>query len=230
MRTIYIDRNYLSHPEDGAGRRAVETAFFDGKCEAFVEGYRFIPASERWTREDGVEFVGEVAFPVANYDMLEEKQREEQALAAEMVGIVGEGAPIETAKALRNAMDVAADKLTDEEALENRILYSAWQPDIAYEAGNKRMYDDALYKCRQAHTSQTGWEPEAVPALWERIDETASGTKDDQIKAARNMEYFIDLYYLDSEDEQTYFCTRGTGQPVAYLPHELVGVYFEVAE
>ena len=39
MRTIYIDSEMKCHVmNDGTGK-AVETAFFDGKCEAFVEGY-----------------------------------------------------------------------------------------------------------------------------------------------------------------------------------------------
>jgi len=29
-------------------------------------------------------------------------------------------------------------------------------------------YGGATYKCIQAHTSQVGWEPPNVPALWQR--------------------------------------------------------------
>ena len=50
--------------------------------------------------------------------------------------------------------------------------------------------------------------------------------------AARGMEYEYGKYYLDPEDEKTYLCKRGeeTGTIVLqYLPHELIGQYFEEA-
>lgn len=51
-----------------------------------------------------------------------------------------------------------------------------WDAGIAYSVGDEVAYPDAngtLYTCLQAHTSQTGWEPPAVPALWQSQD--ASG-------------------------------------------------------
>ena len=48
--------------------------------------------------------------------------------------------------------------------------------------------------------------------------------------AARGMEYEYGKYYLDPEDEKTYLCKRlnETGSIVLYyLPHELIGQYFE---
>ena len=33
--------------------------------------------------------------------------------------------------------------------------------------GDLRMYNGTQYRCRQAHTTQAGWEPTNVPALWE---------------------------------------------------------------
>lgn len=44
-----------------------------------------------------------------------------------------------------------------------------WAAGIDYIVGNEVAYPDAdgtLYTCLQTHTSQTGWEPPAVPALW----------------------------------------------------------------
>ena len=54
--------------------------------------------------------------------------------------------------------------------------YPAWTPNVAYSIGTQVTYQDSshpnhLYKCQQAHTSQTGWEPPNVPALW--VDEGA---------------------------------------------------------
>ncbi|MGC1211454.1 MAG: lytic polysaccharide monooxygenase [Micromonospora sp.] len=42
----------------------------------------------------------------------------------------------------------------------------AWQPDTAYALDALVSYGGLTYRCRQAHTSLTGWEPPNVPALW----------------------------------------------------------------
>ena len=39
MKTIYIDADFRCHAADDGTMKAVETAFFDGKCDAFIEGY-----------------------------------------------------------------------------------------------------------------------------------------------------------------------------------------------
>ncbi|MBB5956364.1 streptogrisin C [Saccharothrix tamanrassetensis] len=46
---------------------------------------------------------------------------------------------------------------------------TTWQPGVAYAAGSNVTYDGAGYRCLQGHTSQPGWDPPAVPALWERV-------------------------------------------------------------
>lgn len=63
MKTIYIDSDFKCHAEDGGGMTAVEMDFFDGKCAAFMEGYRYVPSGTLWTREDGTVFHGEMIAP-----------------------------------------------------------------------------------------------------------------------------------------------------------------------
>src|SRR5436309_2733576 len=48
----------------------------------------------------------------------------------------------------------------------------AWQPNTAYAAGALVMFNSVEYKCIQAHTSQVGWEPPNVPALWQPVSGT----------------------------------------------------------
>lgn len=48
--------------------------------------------------------------------------------------------------------------------------YSAWQPGHAYTVGDLVSYGGHDYKCLQSHTSQTGWEPPNVPALWQALN------------------------------------------------------------
>lgn len=84
MTKIYIDSNFLCHASSGDGLREAETDFFDGKCAAFIEGYRFVPAGESWTREDGTVFTGEMAAPVRDYAELEEIQSAVERMQTEL--------------------------------------------------------------------------------------------------------------------------------------------------
>jgi len=51
----------------------------------------------------------------------------------------------------------------------------AWAPGVAYAVGDTVTYNGVVYKCLQAHTSQTGWEPPNVPALWQAIGTPTPG-------------------------------------------------------
>ena len=61
--TIYIDSDYKCYTTDADGRRAVETDTFDGKCEEWIESFRFVPTGETWVQENGVMFRGEMKAP-----------------------------------------------------------------------------------------------------------------------------------------------------------------------
>ena len=43
-------------------------------------------------------------------------------------------------------------------------LWASWE---AVMVGDLRIHGGVTYRCRQAHTTQPGWEPPAIPALWE---------------------------------------------------------------
>lgn len=95
--TIYIDRDFKCHTEPAAGRVAIETYAFEGKCRQYIEGYRFVPAGQSWTREDGQVFHGEMIAPWRPYDILAEFQalyEEEQQTINEYESALSE---IETA-------------------------------------------------------------------------------------------------------------------------------------
>ena len=53
---------------------------------------------------------------------------------------------------------------------------SAWAPNTAYAANDLVTYNGSTYKCLQAHTSQVGWEPPNVPALWQLQSGTPAPT------------------------------------------------------
>lgn len=70
---------------------------------------------------------------------------------------------------LRDQMHKAAVSLSDEDALRAVELFKIWAAGVEYAAGQRIRYEDKLYRCEQAHTSQEGWEPPAVPALWTEV-------------------------------------------------------------
>ncbi len=74
---LYIDQNHKCYLFDPEGvYTPVETELFDGKCGAYIEGYRYIPAGDSWTRADGQVFTGEMAAPWKDYPELDAAQRE----------------------------------------------------------------------------------------------------------------------------------------------------------
>lgn len=93
MRTIYIDSDFKCHVSNADGMTVIETDFFDGKCDTFVEGYRFVPNGKTWTRSDGVVFLGEMISPWKDYAKLDNVQRkyeqEQAALNVEALKIMG---------------------------------------------------------------------------------------------------------------------------------------------
>ena len=61
--TIYIDDDYKCYVSAADGRRAVETDAFNGKCDEWIESFRFVPAGETWVREDGEVFMNKMISP-----------------------------------------------------------------------------------------------------------------------------------------------------------------------
>lgn len=147
----------------------------------------------------------------------------------------------ERARHMRAAAMLTAQSASDSAALAMPSLYPSWMPDTAYGGeGEPKIVGypiegrDQLYRCQSPHTSQTGWEPPKVPALWVAINDSEAGTVDDPIPAVRGMEYEYGKYYRDPEDGKTYLCKRigeeqGGTIVLQYLPHELVGQYFELS-
>ena len=72
--TIYIDNDYKCHVTDDGTRRAFDVPFFVGNCNEFIEGYRYVPAGETWTRADGEVFNGEMITPCRDYSQISEIQ------------------------------------------------------------------------------------------------------------------------------------------------------------
>ena len=80
---------------------------------------------------------------------------------------------LQTAEQLRRALQIYANTLPEEQALEVAAVYPAWEAGRAYAVGEILSYgtnsvgDPQLYKVVQAHTSQEDWTPDSVPALYD---------------------------------------------------------------
>ena len=73
--TVYIDKDFKCHTVNDGTMTAVEEAFFENKCNAFIEGYRLKPDGETCVREDGVVFSGcKMISPWKDSDELEAAQ------------------------------------------------------------------------------------------------------------------------------------------------------------
>jgi hypothetical protein len=70
--------------------------------------------------------------------------------------------------------DIARDELAEnvflatEEAPEPPTP-SAWAAGVSYKVGDEVGHNGATYRCRQAHRSQSDWQPQVTPALWARL-------------------------------------------------------------
>ena len=76
---------------------------------------------------------------------------------------------IERARQLRAQIEQLAETLDDDVALDYVELFTSWAEDTAYEVDTRVRYEGILYKCLQAHTSQSTWNPVDAPSLWARV-------------------------------------------------------------
>ena len=88
---------------------------------------------------------------------------------------------IQAAEQFRKAVQLYANSLPEETAMEIATVFDPWVVGIAYKAdqyvvyGTNSVGDPQLYKVVQTHTSQENWEPSDTPALYEPIGLTTQG-------------------------------------------------------
>lgn len=123
-------------------------------------------------------------------------------------------------------------ELTDTQSLQFKSLYPKWESFVgkSLSAGFKIQYNDKLYKVKQEISEVLSNQPPSIDtaALYEEINETNAGTKEDPIPYNNNMELFEGKYY--SQNGVVYKCTRNTEQAVYHDLSSLIGIYVEIAE
>lgn len=103
---------------------------------------------------------------------------------------------VDRARKLRKVIELSAQSLEDEMALDAVELFAEWKTDTAYSIDEKVKYNKVLYKCLQAHTSQSDWTPDIAVSLfakvlipdpevipdWEQPDSTNPYMKGDKVR------------------------------------------------
>lgn len=118
-------------------------------------------------------------------------------------------------------------ELTDEQALQFKDLYPAWESFIgkSLEAGYKVLYADKLYKVKQKIETvlEDQYPSIDTASLYEEINEKNAGTVEDPIPYDNNMALEEGKYYI--QNEVIYYCNRSTEIPVYQDLSALVGIY-----
>lgn len=88
---------------------------------------------------------------------------------------------IQAAEQARRALQIFAQTLTDDEAMEISTLYPKYEVGKAYKVdelftyGENAVGDPQLYRVVQDHTSQENWTPDATASLYSPIGLTDEG-------------------------------------------------------
>lgn len=121
-------------------------------------------------------------------------------------------------------MQINTLNVDDNTALRMKSFYPEWASGVSYAVGYKVQHGGKLWRCIQAHTAITGWEPSmATASLWEAINETHSGTIDDPIPYEGSMVLESGKHYL--QDYDIYLCIRNSDMPVYHALKELENLY-----
>ena len=90
---VYLDSDFKCHTKNDGTMIAIETSYFDGKCNGYIEGYRFLPKGKSWTGDDGTVFYGEMVCPwkpVVELHIIQSAYEEGQRnILSEVEGVLG---------------------------------------------------------------------------------------------------------------------------------------------
>lgn len=130
------------------------------------------------------------------------------------------------AQTIRAKLETAAQHIPEIEAYDVIWMYPRWTEDGTYTAEKVWEYGGKLYRCRQNHTGQAGYEPPNTPALWELIPlPNEEGTSNNPINYAPGMILEEGKYY--TQYNILYICIRDSISPVYHDLNTLIGLYVE---
>lgn len=132
---------------------------------------------------------------------------------------------------LKELAQAQVAELTDDEAKKVPALFPLWETEKAYAVGDRVWYQASLYKCVQAHTSQSAWNPKDATSLWANVSEEsqeADGSREHPFAWTSGMTSYNGKYY--TEEGILYLCIRDSGNPLYFPISSLIGTYFQIAE
>lgn len=129
----------------------------------------------------------------------------------------------EHAYKLREMIVKASISLSDEDALEAIELYPAWKTGTAYAVDERIRYDNTLYRCVQAHTSQADWTPDIAVSLYAAVPEPGEIPVWKQPTGAQNAYQTGDKVWYPEKDTTVYISDvdNNVWQPDVYGWHVL---------
>lgn len=109
--------------------------------------------------------------PLAEGEVLTDEVRM-QALPLESFVSVSAEEALPNALGLLLRLAIADGRLTDAELLSIQPVLEGrvWKPGISVQAGDIYTFGTFLWRCLQAHNTQSNWTPDLVPALWRKVE------------------------------------------------------------
>lgn len=137
--------------------------------------------------------------------------------------------PLEVYETIAKALINQAD-IPDATALRMKSYYPTFDEIVGkgteVDVGFRFTYDEKLWSVRQKHTPQSIYPPSVDTAsLYEVVDDSHAGTKEDPIPYDTTMVVYKDKYY--TYKYKLYLCIRDSEQPLYAEPQNLLGNYFD---
>ena len=85
---------------------------------------------------------------------------------AEAITLIKNVASVKNTAGIAFVTMAEAGTIDEVTATEHFDVFAPWAKDIPYAAGALRAHGGKLYKCVQAHTSQSDWTPDVAVSLW----------------------------------------------------------------
>lgn len=124
---------------------------------------------------------------------------------------------------LKEEREETINVLSDDAALVATDLFEEWNPNKAYNKGDRFMWKGNLYRAKKDTVINPTWTPD-IHEFYEPVAKpNENGTLDNPITAVAGMAYEKGKYY--AENGKIYLCVRS--DILYYLPSALVGNYFE---
>lgn len=102
-----------------------------------------------------------------------DKQKQVAKLCRENEALNARQSSVEVATSIAFVTLAENGNIDEMTAIEHTELFLPWAVGVAYPVGVLRQYNDILYRCVQAHTSQEDWAPDVAFSLWVKVGDPA---------------------------------------------------------